>query len=558
MSEKQVETSFEIATEVELAKRTLNGAIAHPIIITGLYFLTETPKLYPFEFWSFFFTVLLMSVLRFHLSRLQHKFYPARRRPWLIMSYTAAQITAFSWGAISAFTMIKLPAGNPDITLYLLSTGSMVAAAITTVGLINFWLYSYLIIGIGVPIFTILFFHLSNYNNFIFFFLSYILLLILQGFAQARHFRKSLHQERAIRLEKDRVEAVFDAVPGLVTLIGHDMKYKMASTMLLKSLGMTREEFEGREVGFLGKNKDFNTNVKKFAASSERQMTTEVSLDKDGGPRWALMVQQKVYNEATKQNDILAICLDIQPLKDAESQLNEQKIKAQYSAKMATLGEMASGIAHEINNPLAIIKGYSEELLDSLRSDEDSDKVQRLKAAERIGITTERIARIVRSLRFLARDGAKDPIVATSLKSTIDDTLDLCGENLHTKEIELFVTAIPEDLKIRCRGTEIAQVLLTLINNSRDAIENNKNRWIRIDYFIRDSFVEIAVVDSGTGIPAEIREKLFQPFFTTKQVGRGQGLSLSIARSIVDQHGGELFIDEKSLNTRFVVRLPKA
>lgn len=558
MPTEKISTSFKIATEVELAKRAISGTIAHPVILFGLYFITNLPQKFTQEFVMFSITILVMSAVRFALAKYQQLFYPAHRRTWLSISFVATAATALAWGCMASFTLVKLPIGSPETVLYLMTTGAMVAAAITTVGLVNSWLFTYILLTIGVPIVTIFAFELKDYYPFTFFFGTYMFLLASQGFTQSRHFRKLLHHQQAIQQQKDRVEAIFDAVPGLVTLIGPDMKYKMVSTVLLNVLGMKKEDFIGKDVGFLGNNKDFYEQIYSFSKSEEKQRTSEVSLQKDGGPRWALMVQQKVYDETTKKHDLLAICIDIQPLKDAESIINEQKLKAQYSAKMATLGEMASGIAHEINNPLAIIKGYSDELLDQLRKKETTDHLQLLKVAERISITTDRIARIVKSLRFLARDGTKDPLLATPLKLVIDDTVDVCSENLKSKDIELFVAVVPDDIKILCRGSEIAQVLLTLINNSRDAIESKPNRWIRVEHFIRDTFIEVAVVDSGSGIPQNIREKLFQPFFTTKQVGRGQGLALSIARSIVDQHSGEIFIDDKSLNTRFVVRLPKA
>jgi signal transduction histidine kinase len=103
---------------------------------------------------------------------------------------------------------------------------------------------------------------------------------------------------------------------------------------------------------------------------------------------------------------------------------------------------------------------------------------------------------------------------------------------------------------------QIAQVLLNLIRNSCDAIERGAEKWIRIAVTRLPDSIEISVSDSGRGIPENVREKIFQPFFTTKEVGRGTGLGLSVSKGIVEAHGGTITLDTKSTHTRFVVTLP--
>jgi C4-dicarboxylate-specific signal transduction histidine kinase len=237
--------------------------------------------------------------------------------------------------------------------------------------------------------------------------------------------------------------------------------------------------------------------------------------------------------------------------------LERQREKFLYAEKMASLGEMAGSIAHEINNPLTIIQGAAQLLQMRLRQ-EELNREDLNQSTTMILKTAERIARIIRSLRFVARDGSTDPFVNTSIRSIIDDTLGLCEAKLKSEEVTLDASAVPLDLCCFCRAVQISQVLINLINNSVDAIRHLPEKWIRIEAHKEEGWVHIAVTDSGPGISKELADKIMKPFFTTKGVGKGTGLGLSISRSIAHAHGGGLTLDGRSPHTRFVLTLPQA
>jgi signal transduction histidine kinase len=132
----------------------------------------------------------------------------------------------------------------------------------------------------------------------------------------------------------------------------------------------------------------------------------------------------------------------------------------------------------------------------------------------------------------------------------------LCGEKFKHRNVEIRVDPIADDLAIRCRSVQISQVLLNLINNACDAVQSDPAPWIHIAAERRDGFVRLTVTDSGKGIPEHVRSRLFQPFFTTKEIGKGTGLGLSISKGIVGAHGGTVDLDPTSAHTRFVVELP--
>jgi two-component system C4-dicarboxylate transport sensor histidine kinase DctB len=109
---------------------------------------------------------------------------------------------------------------------------------------------------------------------------------------------------------------------------------------------------------------------------------------------------------------------------------------------------------------------------------------------------------------------------------------------------------------LKCRSSEICQVLVNLLNNSIDAVEGSASPWIKVDVQTKGDRVEIVVEDNGHSVPKEIRSRIYEPFFTTKEAGKGLGLGLSVSRTIVEGHGGTLLLDEESATTRFVLSIP--
>jgi len=229
------------------------------------------------------------------------------------------------------------------------------------------------------------------------------------------------------------------------------------------------------------------------------------------------------------------------------------------SLKMATLGEMAAGIAHEINNPLAIIKTASQQMTSSLkRNDFNLEKFT--KSIEKINQTTDRIAKIIRGISFFSTSSKDHQFMSESIYNIIDDTIALCSEKFKVNNVELRYNC-PENIKnilIDCRAVEISQVLLNLFNNAFDAIEMLDPKWIELNIVNKEKSIMISVTDCGMGISQEQQEKILTPFYTTKSCGKGTGLGLSIIQKIIDSHGGKFWIDHECTNTRFVFEILKS
>lgn len=285
---------------------------------------------------------------------------------------------------------------------------------------------------------------------------------------------------------------------------------------------------------------------------------TEGSLTVGSGPARKTVLQRAipVLRSDGAVSMVISLFRDITEQKKIEEMLEEQQARAHASSKLSALGEMAGGIAHEINNPLAIIQGQATQLKEMVESHK-WEREWMEEAAASIEKTSRRIAKIVKGLRAFARDGSADPFQPTPVKALVEETLDFCRERFKHHAVALLVDPIDPDLTMECRSVQISQVLLNLLNNAYDAVENRPERWIRIQVRDAGSFVEIAVVDSGPGIPLSLQEKLMRPFFTTKEIGKGTGVGLSISRGIVESHGGTLQYDAGPPNTRFVALLPK-
>jgi signal transduction histidine kinase len=227
-----------------------------------------------------------------------------------------------------------------------------------------------------------------------------------------------------------------------------------------------------------------------------------------------------------------------------------------YASKMATLGEIAAGVAHEINNPISTISLISQILKRAAASDGVSREVIE-NQVPKIELCVDRVAKIVAELRDFSRESSKDPFQAVPLRKIIDETIDLCQARFVAQGVLLEVPRDLPDWTVYCRASQISQVILNLLNNAYDAVVGLEERWVRLECVDRQTFYEIAVSDSGAGVAEEIRDKIMRPFFTTKAPGRGTGLGLSISSNIATDHGGCLELDTAATHTRFVLALPK-
>lgn len=269
----------------------------------------------------------------------------------------------------------------------------------------------------------------------------------------------------------------------------------------------------------------------------------------------------------------------ISELEKANRELRETQTRLVHTSKMSSLGQLVAGVAHELNNPIGFIfsnmnhlRDYSDRLIryaDGVTANPSSEK--RLREELEIDFVRTDLPKLIRS----CEDGAKrtrdivlglrnfsrleeDQVRELSLNQALEDTLSLLtGEIKGRIQVHRRYGEIPS---IQCHPTQINQVLMNLLTNAIQAISGDGNLWVttrKQTHGRKKDFVQISIQDSGEGITPENVGKIFDPFFSTKEVGKGTGLGLSISYGIVEKHGGTIQVNSKpGLGSEFVVTLP--
>jgi C4-dicarboxylate-specific signal transduction histidine kinase len=285
----------------------------------------------------------------------------------------------------------------------------------------------------------------------------------------------------------------------------------------------------------------------KLGTFDERQWSY---IRKDGQRTQVRLNVTGLYNSNNELYGFMGIAKDLTQEISLQTALSLEKSKALHNAKLASLGEMSAGIAHEINNPLAIIQSNIE-LLRRFR--ENKEKFE--SKTETMFKAIHRIEKIVKGLKKFSRTSESTPHKFESLAHIVNEALVIIEtkSKRHTTEVRIDV---PSNLHILCDEIEIEQVLVNLVNNGIEAIKNMENRWVHIKAYSELGQVVVQVIDSGQGLPKEIESKLFQPFFTTKSVGEGTGLGLSIVKGILDEHHATISLNRSIPHTCFELRFP--
>jgi len=244
-------------------------------------------------------------------------------------------------------------------------------------------------------------------------------------------------------------------------------------------------------------------------------------------------------------------------LRRSQRRFQEQQESLIHQAKLASLGEMAASIAHEINNPLTIINGHVGLLRRILGNLPEAGSTKADQYLEGIEKNVHRTDKIIRGLKALSRDGRNDVFEAVDLAGTIINVNSLMSEKFKNHDIDIRKNVSTKDTWLECRSVQVEQIIINLLSNAFDAIHELSEKWVEIAVFEEGRDLLIRITDSGTGVPEAIQNKIMQPFFTTKQTGQGTGLGLSISKAIAEEHGGSLELDLIAKNTCFVLRLPR-
>lgn len=280
----------------------------------------------------------------------------------------------------------------------------------------------------------------------------------------------------------------------------------------------------------------------------------------DGSVRWVYNRAQPYVDAQGKLVRYVGATLDITARKRLEEQQSAMDAQMRQQQKLESIGTLASGVAHEINNPITGILNYAQLMQDRLPEGspltEFTGEIMR---------ETQRVATIVRNLLTFARN-EKQHHSPARIADIIEAVLSLVRSVIRRDQIALHVTA-PTDLPpLKCRSQQIQQVIMNLVTNARDALNErypgyDPDKVLKLDASLLERagrrWIRVTVEDHGTGIPPGVRDRIFDPFFTTKEREKGTGLGLSISHGIVKEHHGEWTVEsEPGRFTRMHVELP--
>jgi len=351
----------------------------------------------------------------------------------------------------------------------------------------------------------------------------------------------AMRTERLISRAKKEWEATFDAVSDLIVLTNLNGLIVRCNRSTVERLGVTFADILGRPIKEVLL-RDLETEEIGTAISGR-----EMELPSLGG-YFAISVYPIHVQDSL--DGLVYVMRDV-----TERKQMEMHILA--SQKLAGLGTLAAGIAHEINSPLQVITGVSQTLLDRHTSGTlDAERLQ--KGLITIHRSGWRCAEIVRALRTYAHAAATE-LVATDLNEVVKDTLLLVENQLRSWANIKVVTELSENLPtLHCDRNQMAQLLINLLTNARDAMPNGGTIVIRTGYEPSKQAILLSVSDTGVGIPESVRDKIFDPFFTTKPPGQGTGLGLSIVAGIVRAHHGDISLQTiLGKGTTFTIALPR-
>ncbi len=351
---------------------------------------------------------------------------------------------------------------------------------------------------------------------------------------------------QALHDSEEQFRLIVEAAPNGMLLVSEDSKIVMVNASALYQFGYEREELLGQFIEVLipggirsEHQKHYAGFMKNPSARSMGRGRELFGLRKDGS-EFAVEIGLTPIQIATGRG-VVASVVDISERKRLEAQLRQAE-------RLAELGTVASGMAHEIGTPMNVILGRAEYLLHRT-----ADEGMR-KGLATIVTQVERITKVMNQLLAFARRRTPERRVI-DLGAIVEESLEMFQERFSHSRIVVEKMIAPPLSPVRADRDQLMQVLINLVMNSLHAMPEGGR--LRLSLALEGNYVRLDVADSGHGMPEAIRSKAFNPFFTTKEFGQGTGLGLTVVKGIIEEHGGTITLESVvEKGTTFKIRLP--
>jgi two-component system, NtrC family, sensor kinase len=339
-----------------------------------------------------------------------------------------------------------------------------------------------------------------------------------------------------LRRSQKQYKSVVENARDLIFLMDEEGAFLSANTAMARIFGIPAAGIARKRVADLLSREDADAMLSWVQDTVHSRKSSEIKA--------AMRIKDRVYwfsthfvpifgEDGRSVEQVLVMARDITDRQQMENQMAQTE-------KLASLGTLAAGVAHEINNPVGVMLGFTELLLDKLPP--DSKEHEMLKTIERQGLNAKRI---VENLMTFARQPAKHEDF-TDVNEDITNVLALVQNNLLTKKVDVELRMAKGLPRIRGDAGELQQVFLNLINNAAAAMPNGGKLTVITKTNPYNHMVEAILADTGTGIPKKNADRIFVPFFTTKKVGEGTGLGLAVSYAIVNKFGGSIRFESRA------------
>ncbi|MGD0949456.1 MAG: PAS domain S-box protein [Candidatus Binatia bacterium] len=348
--------------------------------------------------------------------------------------------------------------------------------------------------------------------------------------------------ELELRRQNEQLRALIENISDIITIISEDGTIRYESPSIERILGYRAEDLIGKNVVDFIHPEDTAATVRTLKAAFGKAgvaQSTELRFrHRDGSWR----VIEVIGKRPTNPPDIAGVVVnsrDVTERKRIEAEARQHQAELCHLLRLSTVGEMAAGLAHELNQPLAAITNYAKGCARRIVSSAGKPS-QIVPALEEIAAQAMRAGDIIRRLRNLSRKGEvrREPVEVNEIVREVARFVDA---EVHERAVRLQLDLAPQLPQVCADAIEMEQVILNLVRNGLEAVSGVEGgaRELRLRTTAADDTLEIAISDTGEGLAADVAEKMFDPFFSTKPGVLGMGLSIS--RSIVEAHGGRLW-----------------
>jgi len=396
--------------------------------------------------------------------------------------------------------------------------------------------------------------------------------LLKEGVKQGERIRKKmvslLNELKAARFQLEASAGekiqILNSLAEMIFLLDPHGYVRLASQVSLDMLGLPESDVIGKHVSTFIVEDEHNS-LSDFALFSslvtKRQAADlrAVVLGKDDQKIPVLLHGAEISGSPTGARAMVLSARDVrdsrilQMLRDSNSQLIQ-------TAKLASLGELSAGFAHELNNPLMFVMGFNSRIRAALENPAEVSRDKLMKYSQEIDLGATRMKSIIKHFLDFSRQ-ANDKVELIDLRDAIQNSLTLMGEQLRLRSIKVRTDLGSNGLMVKGNKVRLEQIFVNLISNARDALDEKGPEYVKqitIRAEMKPDCVIVDFEDNGPGIPPAVQERMFDPFFTTKPAGKGTGLGMSIVHRIIEEHKAKLTLKSSPGQTVFSLRFPKA